>query len=612
MPSSMSQVFDRVCNHSRQTALLTSIDALLGWDERCLMPHAAGDYRAEQMTLLAGMIHDRQTDPRLGDWLSELAPAPGRRPAKRCRRDDPPDETPLRQEGQAPQNAGRRIGPRTSAVNRFGRKRGRKGLRPIPAAFGTDRGAQAPAGRSTGLRGASLRRLFDEFEQDEQLTRLSKVLAGLREAFVPLVAAIAPAAASPMFRCWRAGILSIGRKRLAARCGCALASASIVAGSTSRRIHFAAAWARTTAASLRVIKSDSSMPAFSAFCTKPGMVSTSKGCGLEQHGLPLGEAVSLGIHESQSRMWENLVGRSRAFWTHFFPAAQKVYPEALQDVSLDEFYFAVNDVRPSLVRVEADEATYNLHILIRFELEQDLFHDDLDVADLPAAWNAKYTRRLGITPPDDAQGVLQDIHWSAGAVRLFPDLFAGKSVCRAVLRNGRQATRRPGRAVRPGRIRAAASMVDDQHSPARPALYGCRIGPKGDRPAALARPAWCGICKPNSPRCMDCERRMTRSPTDSEPCIRLTATHLAEQIRTGELSATEVVEAQSPGSRTSIRSLMPWSFPASTRRGQPRLRLMSPPTRRNVRALGRRPHNDQGMLPCGRHSDDAGRAASGQ
>jgi carboxypeptidase Taq len=97
----------------------------------------------------------------------------------------------------------------------------------------------------------------------------------------------------------------------------------------------------------------------------------------------------------------------------------------LQDVSLDEFYFAVNDVRPSLVRVEADEATYNLHILIRFELEQDLLHDDLDVADLPAAWNAKYQAALGITPPDDAQGVLQDIHWSAGLFGYFPTYSLG-------------------------------------------------------------------------------------------------------------------------------------------------------------------------------------------
>ena len=145
----------------------------------------------------------------------------------------------------------------------------------------------------------------------------------------------------------------------------------------------------------------------------------------EQFGLPPGDAVSLGIHESQSRMWENLVGRSRAFWEYFYPQAQAAFPESLGDVSLDDFYFAINDVRPSLIRVEADEATYNLHILIRFELEQALLDDELRVADLPAAWNEKYRQYLGITPPNDADGVLQDIHWSAGLVGYFPTYSLG-------------------------------------------------------------------------------------------------------------------------------------------------------------------------------------------
>jgi carboxypeptidase Taq len=124
-------------------------------------------------------------------------------------------------------------------------------------------------------------------------------------------------------------------------------------------------------------------------------------------------------------VWENLVGRSRSFWQHFFPAAVHAFPEALADVSLDAFYFAVNDVRPSLVRVEADEATYNLHILVRFELEQSLLSGDLPVADLPAAWNEKYQRYLGIRPRDDADGVLQDVHWSAGLIGYFPTYTLG-------------------------------------------------------------------------------------------------------------------------------------------------------------------------------------------
>ena len=150
-----------------------------------------------------------------------------------------------------------------------------------------------------------------------------------------------------------------------------------------------------------------------------------QGLPREHYGLPIGEDVSLGIHESQSRMWENQVGRSRAFWEHFYPQAQAAFPAALKDVARDDFYGAINDVRPSLIRVEADEVTYNLHILIRFELEQALIEDRLQVADLPGAWNEKYEHYLGITPPSDADGVLQDVHWSAGLFGYFPTYALG-------------------------------------------------------------------------------------------------------------------------------------------------------------------------------------------
>jgi carboxypeptidase Taq len=150
-----------------------------------------------------------------------------------------------------------------------------------------------------------------------------------------------------------------------------------------------------------------------------------QGLRTDQFGLPLGTYTSLGIHESQSRMWENLVGRSRAYWEHLYPEAQRRFPAALAEVSLDDFYFAINDVRPSLIRVEADEATYNLHILIRFELEQALLSGDLSVADLPGVWSQKYRQYLGIEPANDADGVLQDIHWAGGAVGYFPTYSLG-------------------------------------------------------------------------------------------------------------------------------------------------------------------------------------------
>jgi carboxypeptidase Taq len=154
-----------------------------------------------------------------------------------------------------------------------------------------------------------------------------------------------------------------------------------------------------------------------------GMYEQGSAENLDEYGL--GGGVSLGVHESQSRLWENVIGRSRGFWTHFFPKLQGYFPEQLGKVPFDAFYRAINKVTPSLIRVEADEVTYNLHIMIRLELEIDLLTGALKVEDLPAAWNAKYQSYLGITPETDSLGCLQDIHWSSGLVGYFPTYSLG-------------------------------------------------------------------------------------------------------------------------------------------------------------------------------------------
>jgi len=150
-----------------------------------------------------------------------------------------------------------------------------------------------------------------------------------------------------------------------------------------------------------------------------------QGLSAESFGTPMGESASLGIHESQSRLWENMVGRSRAFWEHMYGSVQSRFGEALSDVSLDNFHAAINDVRPSLIRVEADEVTYNLHIMLRFALERSLISGDLAVSDVPQAWNEAYKTYLGLTPPDDAQGCMQDIHWGCGYIGYFPTYALG-------------------------------------------------------------------------------------------------------------------------------------------------------------------------------------------
>jgi carboxypeptidase Taq len=135
--------------------------------------------------------------------------------------------------------------------------------------------------------------------------------------------------------------------------------------------------------------------------------------------------VSLGFHESQSRLWENCVGRSRAFWQCFYPILQHTFPQQLSGVPLDQFYAAINRVAPSLIRVEADELTYNLHIMLRVEIEQALIEGRARPEELPGLWNDRMQAYLGITPEQDADGVLQDVHWSMGAFGYFPTYTLG-------------------------------------------------------------------------------------------------------------------------------------------------------------------------------------------
>ena len=143
---------------------------------------------------------------------------------------------------------------------------------------------------------------------------------------------------------------------------------------------------------------------------------------------PLASGTSLAIHESQSRMWENLVGRSLPFWEFFYPRLQEYFPKQFNEIGLDKFYKAINKVEPSLIRVEADEATYNLHIMLRLELEIAMMEGSLEIQDLPDAWNSRMQEYLGITPPNDVQGVLQDVHWSSGYIGYFSTYALGNLI----------------------------------------------------------------------------------------------------------------------------------------------------------------------------------------
>ncbi len=423
----VQQTYELLCAHTRETALLGSIKSLLGWDQQTKMPAAANPARADQMGLLAGLIHQRQVDPRIGGWLDELAASPlaadphsdSGATIRQLRRRY---EKKIRQPQRLVEELTRAAAEGQQVWLAARRKDDFSMFRPILGRLFELKREQADA---LGYEQSRYDALLDLYEPGARSAEISQVLRDLREQLVPLVAEIAQSGRAPemsiLSRHYPAAVQESFGKAAAAQIGF-----DFDRGRLDETAHpFCSGISPNDTRLTTRYDEHFFNSGFFSILHEAGHGIYDQGLPPEHFGLPPGESISLGIHESQSRMWENLVGRSYAFWEHFFPQAQAAFPQALRDVALDAFFFAINEVRPSLIRVEADEATYNLHILIRFELEQSLLDDDLQVADLPEAWNARYREDLGIEPPSDADGVLQDVHWGSGAIGYFPTYTLG-------------------------------------------------------------------------------------------------------------------------------------------------------------------------------------------
>lgn len=419
--SALEKTYDALLAHSRETALLASVESLLGWDERTQLPPAGNEYRAEQMTYLAGVVHKRRTDPRLGEWLGELTASP--LAADRTSDSGATIRELKRQydkKVRLPQKLVEEL-TRTAVLAQHAWVEARQkddfaSFRPLLEKTYVLKRQEAEA---LGYPQCPYDALLDDYEPHALTADVAETLAGLRAELVPLVAAIRDSGRQPkreiLTRKYPLDVQRDFGTQASARVGF-----DYQRGRLDVTHHPFCTGMGPHDHRITTRYEEEYFPcAFFGILHEAGHGMYDQGLRTDQFGLPLGDALSLGIHESQSRMWENQVGRSRAFWEFFYGDAQRAFPAALGDVSRDDFFFAINDVRPTLIRVEADEATYNLHILVRFELEQALINDDLRVADLPAAWNDKYREYLGITPPNDADGVLQDIHWSAGLVGYF-------------------------------------------------------------------------------------------------------------------------------------------------------------------------------------------------
>jgi carboxypeptidase Taq len=422
------QLFAELRSAMRECTLLQTVADTLEWDERTGMPPGGGEYRAEQVTLLRGMVHAKRTDARIGDWLEELA------------------------QSELAQDSHSDIGATVQRMREDYARESRLPQRLVEALAGaTMRGQQAweaarhadrfdqflpilteiialkrEAAACLAVDGQTLYdALLQEYEPGASCQQLQPMFVELRNELVQLIREIQAAPRQPDISLLQRRFAIDGQQRLS-RFAAERIGFDFRRGRLDETTHpFCTSLGPSDCRILTRYDEHWFPGGLFGTLHEAGHGMYDQGLRGDWYGLPPGSFVSLGIHESQSRMWENLVGRSRAFWEFFYPHAQHEFPQSLSGVSLDDWHFALNVVRPSLIRVEADEATYNLHIIVRFELEQALIQGELQPRELPAAWDERYREVLGIRPPNQREGVLQDVHWSAGLIGYFPTYTLG-------------------------------------------------------------------------------------------------------------------------------------------------------------------------------------------
>lgn len=396
---------------------LGAAGAMLNWDQATYMPKGGADARSRQRATLGRLVHEKSVDPALGSLLDALEPHANALP---CDSDD-------------------------ASLIRVARRDFERATK-VPADFVARASALASASYDAWTRARpandfatmqpfleqaiDLSRAYSHFfapyrhvadplidDADQGMTTalVRTLFAELREELLPIVRAIGdqPPADDTCLRgpYSEPGQIDFGLS-VVKRFGYDLDRGRLDKTHHPFCTKFSSGDVRITT---RVNTDDLGDALFSTL-HEAGHALYEQGVSSTLEGTPLGSGTSAGVHESQSRLWENVVGRGYGFWQYFYPELQRVFPDRLGAVPLDTFYRAINRVQRSLIRTDADEVTYNLHIMMRFELELDLLEGHLRVKDLPEAWRARMQADLGVVPTDDRDGCLQDVHWYSGAV----------------------------------------------------------------------------------------------------------------------------------------------------------------------------------------------------
>ena len=395
---------------------LERASAVLGWDQMTYMPAAGNAARGEQLATLAALWHRVFTDPATGDLLQALEDDYQGRPQ------DDPQRALVRvtrraydKQTKLPQDLVAEMQRASAAAyEAWVAAREERRFALFAPAFRRLMQLSRESAEAIGYEQEPYDVLVDADEPGLTAERAAQLLEALKDGILPLVRQIAERTGRidrsmlhqdyPYEAQWQAGIDAVTAFGF-----------DFARGRQDVSIHpFTTSFGVDDVRITTNIDVQGFPGGFYSTLHEAGHGMYEQGLPAEWARTPLGQAISGGVHESQSRMWENLVGRSRAFWEYFLPTAKRYFPSQLAGVDVDAIYRAVNYSEPSLIRVDADEVTYNLHIAVRFEIERALLAGSLEPEDVPEAWSEKMRTYLGIVPPDDLSGALQDIHWTGG------------------------------------------------------------------------------------------------------------------------------------------------------------------------------------------------------
>lgn len=417
------RAFDTLLGRMQELKDLSGLVGLATWDQETYLPPKGELARASQLATLQGLCHERLVDPRVGEWVERAATEPLSADEQAMLRVFQHERD---RAVKVPQSLVKAIAEAQShGLAAWREAREAKRFAPFQKALGTLLSLRREQADAFGHDGERYDALLEAYEPGMRVRRLAPVLTRLKDQLIPLVEPLATACAKRPSRLTgrvfpKAAQWEVSLQLLRAM------GFDFEAGRQDVSIHPFTGGTHPLDVRLtnRIDEANPFSSIFSAI-HEGGHGLFEQGFAQADWRTPLAAAPSMGLHESQSRLWENLIGRSRAFWEHFFPALRDAFPAALADVGLDDWVFEANRVSRSLIRTESDEVTYNLHIVLRFELELLLLNDALPLEELPAEWNRRMEALVGVRPANDLEGVLQDIHWAWGELGYFPTYALG-------------------------------------------------------------------------------------------------------------------------------------------------------------------------------------------